>query len=299
LSDGKAAPHVWRIYAIAGIATLIWSVNYIVVKHALREFPPMLVSSLRTAMAALLMIPVYIWHTREREQPQFTPRDLWGVMTLGVIGVGLNQVLFVLGISLTTVGHAGIVVGLTPVQVLLLAALFGHERIKPLQLAGMLIALLGVAVLQLSSAANVRGSSLTGDLLVFCGCLFFAVLIVCGKSQSARLGPITFSTWGYLASATALLPVTFWYSTRFSYENVTWTGWASLFYMAAGSSVIGYLLFYYALTHIAASRISTFAYLQPVIAMVLAMIFLGERPGASLVSGAALVLAGVFVAERA
>jgi drug/metabolite transporter (DMT)-like permease len=68
--------------------------------------------------------------------------------------------------------------------------------------------------------------------------------------------------------------------------------------MAAFSSVIGYLLFYYALAHIPASRLSTFAYLQPVLATLLAMMFLGERPAASFFSGGALILAGVFVAER-
>jgi drug/metabolite transporter (DMT)-like permease len=134
---------------------------------------------------------------------------------------------------------------------------------------------------------------------MFCGCLMFAILAVWGKRESTRLGPIVLTAWAYIASAAALMPVIFWYSTTFSYERVTWTGWASLFYMAAFSSVIGYLLFYYALTHIPASRVSTFAYLQPLIATVLAMIFLGERPTASLFSGGALVLAGVFVAERA
>ena len=121
---------------------------------------------------------------------------------------------------------------------------------------------------------------------------------MCGKRESIRLGPIVLNTWAYSASAVVLLPVTVWYSQTFAYASVSWMGWASLFYMAAFSSVIGYLLFYYALTHITASRLSTFGYLQPLIAMVLGMIFLGERPTALLFSGAALVLAGVFVAER-
>jgi drug/metabolite transporter (DMT)-like permease len=143
LPDRKAAPHLSRVYAIAGLATLIWSINYIFAKHALREFPPMLVSSLRTTIAAFLMVPVYLWHRRGRNLPQFTRRDVSVVMALGVLGVGLNQVFFVLGINRTTVGHAAIIVGLTPVLVLLIATLFGHERIRRMQLAGMLMARLG------------------------------------------------------------------------------------------------------------------------------------------------------------
>jgi drug/metabolite transporter (DMT)-like permease len=69
--------------------------------------------------------------------------------------------------------------------------------------------------------------------------------------------------------------------------------------MAVFSSVLGYLMYYYALTHMPASRVSTFSYLQPVLAIFLAMVFLGERAEPSLFSGGALVLAGVFLAERA
>jgi drug/metabolite transporter (DMT)-like permease len=58
------------------------------------------------------------------------------------------------------------------------------------------------------------------------------------------------------------------------------------------------LIYYYALTHIPASRVSAFSYLQPLLATVLAIPFLGETPSASMVTGGCLVLAGVFVAER-
>jgi len=297
LPERRAGPQLWWVYAVAGLASLIWSINYIFAKHALREFPPMLVSGLRTAMAALLMAPLYLWQNSRPDRPQMTRRDLFVVTALGIVGGGLNQVFFVLGISRTTVAHAAIIVGLTPVLVLVLAILLGHEHLKRMQIGGMLVALAGVAILQISPRDG-RESSLTGDLLVFCGCLMFAFLAVCGKRETTRLGPVVFSTWGYLATAITLLPVIWSYSKTFPYERVSWYAWASLFYMAAFSSVLGYLLFYYALAHIAASRLSTFAYLQPLLATFLAMIFLGERPTPSFFSGGALVLAGVYVAER-
>jgi drug/metabolite transporter (DMT)-like permease len=279
------------------LATLIWSINYIFAKRALVEFPPMLASGLRTVMAALLLIPIYFWHTRRVRQPAWSRRTIVTVVALGVLGIGLNQIFFVQGISQTSVSHAAFVVGLTPLLVLVVATLFGQERIRAMQVAGMLLALLGVAVLQYSSPDQRQGS-LAGDLMVFCGCLLFAFFTVGGKREINRLGPVTLNTWAYASSAVALLPLTLWYSTGFKYNGVSWAGWVSLFYMGAFSSVLGYLLFNYALAHIPASRASTFAYLQPLIALLLAMIFLGEKPSASLLSGGALVLAGVFVAER-
>jgi drug/metabolite transporter (DMT)-like permease len=296
LSDSKP-PHLWRVYALAGLATVLWSINYIVAKWAILQFPPLLLSGLRTCMAAAIMAPVYWLQSGRDSRPELTRDDRFALAGLGVIGVGLNQVFFVVGISLTTVAHAAIIVGLTPILVLTIATIVGHERMKRVQIAGMVLALTGVVVLQLSAESN-RQSSLTGDLLVFCGILAFAVFAVRGKRETTRVGPVVLNTWAYLASALALLPFTWWYSRTFDYARVTWEGWTSLFYMAAFSSVLGYLLFYYALSHAPASKVSTFAYLQPLIAMGLAMVFLGEQPTASLFSGGALVLAGVFIAER-
>jgi drug/metabolite transporter (DMT)-like permease len=291
-------PRHWQVYAVAGLATVIWSINYLFAKWTLREFPPMLTSGLRTAFAAALMLPVYFWHVRREGAPRWTRRDRIAVITLGVIGVGLNQVFFVLGIDRTSVSHAAIIVGLTPLMVLCFATIAGQENVRPAQLGGMVLAFAGVAVLQ-SASTPAKQSSLAGDLLIFCGISIFAMFTVAGKSAATQVGPIVLNTWAYIASAGALLPVTLWYSASFDYTRVSWSGWASLFYMAAFSSVIGYLLYYYALTHIAASKVSTFSYLQPLLATGLAMAFLGELPSASLLSGGALVLAGVFVAERA
>jgi drug/metabolite transporter (DMT)-like permease len=288
---------LWRIYAIAGIATLLWSINYIVAKWTILEFPPMLLSGLRTCMAAALMGAVYRSPLNRDKRPELTRKDILTLGTLGIIGVGLNQVFFIVGISRTTVAHAAIIVGMTPIFVLVLATIVGHEKMKRVQLTGMLLALAGVAVLQGSSPES-RQSSLAGDLMVFCGILMFAVFAVHGKRETTRVGAIVMNTWAYAASALVLLPVTLWYSRSFDYGRVSWQGWMSLFYMTAFSSVLGYLLFYYALSHMPASKVSTFAYLQPLIAITLAMVFLGEQPNATLFSGGALVLAGVYIAER-
>ena len=96
-----------------------------------------------------------------------------------------------------------------------------------------------------------------------------------------------------------LLPVTLWLGRDFDFGAVTWSGWASLLYMAGLSSVLCYLIYYYALQRISASRVSTFSYLQPLLATLMAIPMLGEYPTRAIVIGGLLVFAGVFLAERA
>jgi uncharacterized membrane protein len=98
--------------------------------------------------------------------------------------------------------------------------------------------------------------------------------------------------------ALAMLPVVVGYSRGFDFAVVSWVGWASLVYMAVFASVVCYLIYYYALSHVPASRVSAFSYLQPLISTVMAISILDEHRTRSLMSGRALVLTGIFLAER-
>jgi drug/metabolite transporter (DMT)-like permease len=92
--------------------------------------------------------------------------------------------------------------------------------------------------------------------------------------------------------------MTLWYAAGFDFGRVTPGGWASLVYMAAFPSVVSYLIYYWALTHVTASRVAAFSYLQPLLATLLGVALLDEKVTGWLIAGGALVLAGVFVTER-
>ena len=95
-----------------------------------------------------------------------------------------------------------------------------------------------------------------------------------------------------------MLPLVLWQSTAFDFSRVSAAAWASVAYMAVFSAVLAYLIFYYALQRLPASRVSALSYLQPVLATILAALILGEIPGAGFAVACALVLIGVFVTER-
>jgi drug/metabolite transporter (DMT)-like permease len=161
----------------------------------------------------------------------------------------------------------------------------------------MFTALAGVAVLQFSAAKS-DGATLAGDVLVYMASLTLAVFTVRGKQEASRFGGVLVNTFAYAGSGIAMLPVVAGYSLAFDFGKVSWIGWASLVYMAVFASVVCYLIYYYALSHVPASRVSAFSYLQPLLGTLLAIPLLGEHPTRSLLSGGALVLTGVFLAER-
>jgi drug/metabolite transporter (DMT)-like permease len=283
-----------RVYGLIIVMVLLWSVNFIVAKVALRELQPLVLSALRTTLAAMMILPIYLWSKREQA---WALRDVPVLVSLGVFGVALNQVLFVYGLSQTSVSHSSLVIALTPMLVLLIAAMIGQERVTLKKLFGMSVALAGVATLQLRGGSG--AGNLIGDGLIFLAAITFAAFTVAGKDAATRHGSITVNTFAYVGGAIALAPVTLWHGVRYSFWNVSVLGWVSLIYMALFPSVICYLIYYHALSRIPASRVSAFAYLQPLFATMMALPILGENLSSGVVLGGLLVLAGVWLTERA
>jgi drug/metabolite transporter (DMT)-like permease len=290
-------PSHWTLYSLIVLMTTLWAINFIVAKIALRELPPLLVIGLRSALAGLAILPVYWWEARGANGARWTRRDLPVLFGLGLFGVAMNQLFFVLGMSRTSVAHAALIIGLTPVLVLMIASAAGLETLSMGRLLGMFTALSGVVLLQ-TGAGRGSGATLAGDVFIFLGAFTFALFTVGGKRVARNFTSITLNTFAYVAAGLALAPVTLWKAASFPFENVSAAAWASVAYMALIASVFCYLIYYHALTWIPASRVAAFSYVQPLLATVIAIPTLGERPTGALVAGGALVLAGVIMAER-
>jgi drug/metabolite transporter (DMT)-like permease len=291
-------PESLLLYGLLGAMVFFWSLNFVVGKWALREFPPLLLGGLRCTIAGAIMLPVYLISARRSHRPRsWRWREVPMLLGLGVLGVAMNQVFFVMGLSRTSVAHASILVGAGPIMVLLAASAIGMERITAGKTLGMLIAVAGVGVLEWSPEG--RGSaSLLGNAFVLLSSAAFAVFTVAGKRISRLHGTITVSTFAYVGGALSIAPLTLALSAHFDFARVSAAGWASLLYMAAFPSVAAYLIYYWALTHIAASRVAAFCYFQPLAATLLAIPLLGDSVTATLAAGGALVLAGVWITER-
>jgi len=277
---------------------LFWAFNFVVARMALREFPSLLAAGIRALMAGVILLPLYFWRGKQFDKEPWTLKDVPTLLLLGVTGVSFNQTLFLLGLERTSTSHAAIITGIMPLQVLVISALFGVEFLGAKKILGMLIALAGVGVLQFARQTGGTPPTVLGDLLIFGSGTAFAFFAVMGKKLTLKHGGLTVTTFAFLGGGFALLPIIFWQGFGFQFTAVSAVGWLSLLYMALFPSAIAYLIFYYALTHIPASRVSTFSYLQPLMAMMLGVWLLNDQITSTLVAGGSLVLTGVFLTER-
>lgn len=292
------------LYTAIAAMMLLWSANFIIAKVALRDFPPLLLGALRIGLAGIFLAPVYWWRGRAPaagERVQAGP-GLWLLIFLAVCNVG-NQLLFLIGLRRTSVSHSALIIGIGPIFVLLIAGATGLERITWRKLVGMGIALAGVAVLAREAGSRGTGSvqteaTLAGDAITAGACILFSMFAVYGKKATALYGSVAVNGFAYMCGAVLLAPVILWRSQDFAYRGVSLAAWSSLLYMAVFPSVVCYLIYYYALTRMPATRVAAFVYLEPVIATLLAVAFLGERVTAPLAASGTVILTGVYLTER-
>lgn len=286
------------VYALIGIMITGWAGNYLAGKISLRIFPPMLLNGMRVSAAAVLILPVYWWDRRRRTERGWGLRDLPSLVVLGVFGVVLNQFLFVLGLSRTSVAHASIFANTTPILILLMAFTIGLERLSGHKLAGVLMALTGVVLLRLLDNSPHAAATFAGDFLTFCGAMAFSIFTVLGKPQTHRFGSIVVNTVAYVGGAALIAPVTIWEASRFDFRTVPLSAWGAVLYMAAIPSVACYLIYYYVLARMEASRLAAFNYLQPLLAILFGIAVLHEQVTLALAVSAIIIFGGVYLAER-
>jgi len=294
LTDGASQ---FRIYLLITVVYLFWGSNFVISKFALNEMPSPLAAGMRSLLAGALLYVVYRLMQGE-DRPPLRRDEIPRLALLGVLGISVNQVCFLAGLSITSASHAAIVIGMTPFMVLFLAWLRGQESFTWKRVLGLCVAVVGVLILQKPSPST-QSASLIGDLLILGAGASFAYYTVYGKELAVEHGAMAVLSVSFLTGGILLLPVTLYFAKGFDFGKVSTTAWLSFGYMTVVSSVLCSIGWAIALKRVTASRISAFSYLQPFVATLMAIPMLGEPITASLVGGGSLIMAGVYLSERA
>lgn len=271
---------------------VIWAINFSVVKYATGSFSPPALAGLRVALAALFLIAVAFAGPR----PQLARRDILLLLLLGVLGNGLYQLFFVHGVARTRAGNAALIVGAAPAFIALFARLKGLERVRRLTLAGIGLSVVGVVLVIAGSAGSRNGeATLLGSLLVFGGVLCWTVYTILLQPYTKRIHVVQLSAITMVGGAVPLLIVSSPALIATDWTGVSLGGWLALFYASVVSMGVAYLFWYRGLRVLGPTRTAVYSNLQPIIALLVAWMFLNETPTAFQAVGAATIVAGVFL----
>ncbi|MHB8655425.1 MAG: DMT family transporter [Terriglobia bacterium] len=286
-----------RMHLLMLGATICWASNIVAGKEALRGFGALALAQLRLAGAALVLGIIFLAWTR-RPRIHLHPRQWLFLLWVALFGITLNQMFFIGGLSRTSVAHAGLIVALGPVMVLVLSCLMRLEALTALKFAGMVISFAGVGFLSMGGGGPGSGATLSGDLILLAGSAVFALYTVLVKEIADRYDALTLNMLIFVMGALMMMPFAGRAILHVRWNLVPSMAWWGLAFMVFFGSVVAYLIYAFALTELTAARVAAFAYLQPVIAAALGVWLLGESMTRREVIGGAMILLGVYLSER-
>ena len=281
----------WRVHLALGAAQTGFALFPTLGKLALTSMPPLALSALRVTCAALLLESF----RRLSRAQRLEPGDRMRVFLYGLLGVSLNQVLFILGLSMTTAINATILTATIPVFTLGLAVLMKRESLTASAAAGVLLAGSGALVLVNVHHFDWQSRYVRGDLLLLGNALAYSLYLVLSRPILGHYRVLTIVSRVFVYGAPPILLVALPTLLRFSPSAVTAVSWASLSGVVVVCTVVPYVLSSWALARTGASRVAVYVFLQPLLASALAILVLKERLALRTVVAGSLILAGLAV----
>jgi len=275
---------------------LIWGLNFSITKGAFARFPPLAFTGVRFALASLLLVPLVRW----LEGPQALSRGaLLRLVVLGVVGNTLYQLGFISGLARTTASNSALILASMPSIVALVAAALGLETVRPRVLTGVLVATAGVILVVAARGEGFGGGSLAGDLLTLAAVFCWAGYTLGLRRLPDGVSPLRVTAVTTVAGAPGLILAGIPQMLRMDWGGVGAAGWAALAYATVLSLVVAYLLWNRSVQSVGPSRTVIYMCLTPLIAVLGAAVFLGERPRPLQAVGAVLIIGGVLLTRWA
>lgn len=267
---------------------VIWGSTYLGIAYAGETIPPLFAASTRFITAGTLMTALVLFvrggTLRARR------REVLSAMVIGVLLPGANSVLFFAERNVPT-GLASLIIASVPLWVMVMRLAVGRERLSWQVLAGVGVGFAGVAVLaQPSGGAKAYGIGL---------CVLSAVMWSTGSFLSARLpmpeDPFAATAIEMLTGGFVMLPFGLFTLHHFSPSTTSILGWI---YLVVFGSIVGYTAYVWLLANAPLGLVSTYAYVNPIVAITLGVLFRGEHLTWRLLVGAVIVVVAVAAVVR-
>jgi drug/metabolite transporter (DMT)-like permease len=311
MADQPASPTPRRLTLIPtlGIGVLSASTASIFILFAQNAgAPSILIAAYRLTIASLLLAPLAL--ARYRSELGGMKGRQWLLLLLAGAFLALHFASWITSLAYTSVASSVVLVSTTPLWVALISPLVLRERIGPIALLGILLALLGGTVVALSDACTMQagkltcptlqaffsGRAITGDLLALIGAWMASGYLLVGRKARARLTLIPYIFVVYSMAALVLIAILFGFREKPFGYNSSVLVWCLL--LALIPQLVGHSTYNWALKYLPASFVAVTLLGEPIGSSILAFFIFQQSPGWFKVFGGLFILAGLYLATR-
>jgi drug/metabolite transporter (DMT)-like permease len=296
----SAAPSRWKVILAFGLVYVFWGSTYLGIGIAVEHIPPALMCAVRFSIAGILML-AYCALTGRRIR--FSARQLGHLAAVGILLLMGGNLTLSYAEQIVPTGLAALLIAVTPLWFLVLdSLLLGDHHISQRGKIGLMIGIAGVVVLIWPDLRHPNGlghRELWWSLALQLGSFSWAFGSVLSKKwQTAAVDPFSAIAWQVIFAGLANLLFALVVERP---SHVLWTarGVGAILYLVVCGSIIGYTAYIWLLQHVPTSKVSTYAYVNPVVAVFLGWLVLHERIDRYILTGSAIIVASVVLVTSA
>ena len=268
----------------------LWGGSFVAIEVGLHYFPTFLFAALRYALAGVVVLG-YAALRPGRTLPR-TREDLKLIVVSGLLLIAAYHAFLYAGEEHISGAVAAVVISLAPILTAAVASVvLPNQRVTPLQAGGFVLGLAGVVIVANPDPTSID-SSLVGASLVFLSAVTFAVGSVFTRPISPSIGMAAQQAWAMLAGS---LVLGLWaVGTGESMAAISWTptAVASFVYLTFGSAVVGYAIYFSLLDSVGPMRLNLVGYLEPVAAVIVAWLVVGDVASPNTILGFLVIFIG-------
>jgi len=274
-------------------ANIFYGLNYSIAKAVMPDhIKPFALVSLRSISAASLFWMTSLFIPKE----PVNRKDLLYLFGCSFFGVVINQTLFLVGLDMTTPINSSIILSTNPIFAFVFAALILRERITFLKGIGLAIGLSGVLLLILQNGTPDLGSStFLGNVYTLVNTISWAFYTVVIKRMLEKYHPVTVMKWTFLFGMLTNIPVGYHQWSTMDWSSIPVKAWLEIGFVIVFATYLGYLLITFGLRRLSPTIVSTYTYMQPIIAAYLATLMGQDHIDVVMIVATLLIFSGVFV----
>ena len=277
-------------YAAMVFVNVMWGLSFIASKHAMNAgFTPMTLALFRYVVASACLVPITL--LTEKRMP-LRKQDVLPMILSGLTGITFYYFFEYYGIQRTSTVNASLILAAIPILTMLAEAVVYQTRLRPAQVAGAVISMIGVGMI-LFSGSNEGEASIVGDLLIMGASIVWVAYIFIGRRLRSQHTSLGMNSWQAITALITLLPLAV--GEGCDLASIPWDGWAAMAVLAVICSALCYYLYGNALFEMSPLASAIFINLIPLTTMVGGVVLLGETLTWLTVVGGGMVIGSIFL----
>lgn len=277
---------------------LFFAINYSAIKYFTGNHyaGPFGINIIRIGVSVILFWILFLFAPVKRK---IRRKEIPAFLLCAFMGLALNQMLFIKGLSYTFSIHASLLTLITPILITIIAAGMLKERITLPKLLGLLLAATGAIILIGAKENATMGDRIfLGDILVICSAVAYTFYFITVKPLMLQYAAIDVMRWVFTFGFVMILPASIAEFSQISWHVFTMKDYLLMFLIAVPGTFLAYIFNAYGIKILSASVAGAYIYSQPVFAVATAMIFLKEELLPHKIFAALLIFAGVYLSNK-